>query len=1099
MRLIRFQADIFHNMNSSNRWESIVNQLVAERDSLRQQNDELWKLVETLRNELKIAHDELENLLKVHDTCDKEAQTEVGVDGPNMERDITQPLIEHEEAPKQSVPTDDANVKLNQELFKLLSSPEAEPSVADEVEVNEVVKMLPESTRKAITQDNRKSFADVTPPPPIVTENKQSPLVSPLRIGSAESVEETTENITETAESPAKVVLEESQISTPNAGERSRSSSIEMLKPAVAVPKRKDSLGGEGSPRVHAATLAKVVARSSLSDEGSSKPAVPEQEEAKDQTESLIRETVPKTLEGRIDALVKSSEVHVQVISSAVRLNEQGKEFTVYIISVKAGDHEKWRIQKRYSDFLTLHEHLRKSLPSKTMSKIGKVPGKTLFQQAAVAPAQTDKKIVSLELFLNNVIRETFDTHMNRAIVQFLCLDILSLLHRENKYIFKDSLKEGYLTKRGKRTGGWKKRFFVLKLDRFEYYDSQEQALSAKNSGKESSGLFSSSGPLGVLFLKGCWIGVKKADSHSASTKDHRHAFLITEPLEADAPEGTRPKKHILCAESDVDRDEWAWLISNCIVAQDQKAVLQSQDPSQNTSVPKISIPPPPSVEPPAHLSNRMTIAVTPTKDVKNSVLMENVNRPASSMDNVRSAKDNDVPFVRQSPPPSLARTGRVFGVPLEEAVKYSKAKEGYELPSVVYRCIEYLDHHRAFLEEGIYRLSGRNALILSLRDQFEKEGDVQLMKNARQYDVHSVAGLLKLFLRELPDSLLTNEMYREFLDVTDLNDRSDKIIELARLVSMLPLAHYTLLRTLISHLIAVIQHSDVNKMTARNVGIVFAPTLKIPAGIFTLMMAEFEFIFWVNGGDGFDSVRSKSETASQTAAEKRKSKRLSWLPNQVEVKNRNNRNSKIFEENAPDAVKFYEEMMIKKRDSGQNMVAEQQLHDMDDQDEIDLYEQTMPLEERTDIKLPTPIKERPDEEEEEERAGSMVDSQFNQLNSDDRMSRTFSFIEMYNTTGAPPENRKSILATGTSIVRPSSPSEESTLTDDHGPVPEVSPSPQEDLPSPPQTLPEVPQRHLSFNVPEIHYELDKDGIEVEEFSESEDEHDYEEADSSYD
>ncbi|CAG8659810.1 10838_t:CDS:1, partial [Paraglomus occultum] len=50
-----------------------------------------------------------------------------------------------------------------------------------------------------------------------------------------------------------------------------------------------------------------------------------------------------------------------------------------------------------------------------------------------------------------------------------------------------------------------------------------------------------------------------------------------------------------------------------------------------------------------------------------------------------------------------------VFGVPLDQAIAVARIKEGYELPAVVYRCIEFLDVHNAALEEGIYRLNGLN------------------------------------------------------------------------------------------------------------------------------------------------------------------------------------------------------------------------------------------------------------------------------------------------------------------------------------------------------------------------------------------------------
>jgi RalA-binding protein 1 len=80
---------------------------------------------------------------------------------------------------------------------------------------------------------------------------------------------------------------------------------------------------------------------------------------------------------------------------------------------------------------------------------------------------------------------------------------------------------------------------------------------------------------------------------------------------------------------------------------------------------------------------------------------------------------------------------------------------------------------------------------------------------------------------------------------VLDLLDRKDRVNELGRLVSLLPIANYTLLRALTAHLIQVVQHSDVNKMTMRNVSIVFSPTLGIPGTIFNLLMSEFDYIFW--------------------------------------------------------------------------------------------------------------------------------------------------------------------------------------------------------------------------------------------------------------
>ncbi|KAF0384569.1 RhoGAP-domain-containing protein [Gigaspora margarita] len=105
-------------------------------------------------------------------------------------------------------------------------------------------------------------------------------------------------------------------------------------------------------------------------------------------------------------------------------------------------------------------------------------------------------------------------------------------------------------------------------------------------------------------------------------------------------------------------------------------------------------------------------------------------------------------------------------------AISVARIKEGYELPAVIYRCIEYLDANDADKEEGIYRLSGAAMTLKHLKDRFNTEGNVDLLHQGEHYDIHAVAGLLKLYLRELPTSVLTRELYMEFVNVVDLLDR---------------------------------------------------------------------------------------------------------------------------------------------------------------------------------------------------------------------------------------------------------------------------------------------------------------------------------------
>lgn len=123
-------------------------------------------------------------------------------------------------------------------------------------------------------------------------------------------------------------------------------------------------------------------------------------------------------------------------------------------------------------------------------------------------------------------------------------------------------------------------------------------------------------------------------------------------------------------------------------------------------------------------------------------------------------------------------------------------------------------------------------------------EGDVDLLAEEEDYDVHAVASLFKTYLRELPSTLLTRELHLEFLKVLELADRAQKITAFNSLVHQLPTANFSLLRTLSQYLLEVVQNADRNKMSVKNVGIVFSPTLNIPAPVFAMFLTDFGAIF---------------------------------------------------------------------------------------------------------------------------------------------------------------------------------------------------------------------------------------------------------------
>jgi RalA-binding protein 1 len=76
------------------------------------------------------------------------------------------------------------------------------------------------------------------------------------------------------------------------------------------------------------------------------------------------------------------------------------------------------------------------------------------------------------------------------------------------------------------------------------------------------------------------------------------------------------------------------------------------------------------------------------------------------------------------------------------------------------------------------------------------------------------------------------------------MDERGKKIQSFNVLVHKLPRANFELLRHLSSFLIEIVDNSSLNKMTVRNVGIVFAPTLNIPAPLISFFLTDFPDIF---------------------------------------------------------------------------------------------------------------------------------------------------------------------------------------------------------------------------------------------------------------
>ncbi|KAG7265449.1 hypothetical protein CRUP_002258 [Coryphaenoides rupestris] len=91
--------------------------------------------------------------------------------------------------------------------------------------------------------------------------------------------------------------------------------------------------------------------------------------------------------------------------------------------------------------------------------------------------------------------------------------------------------------------------------------------------------------------------------------------------------------------------------------------------------------------------------------------------------------------------------------------------------------------------------------------------------------DYHLAAVILKTFIRELPEPLLTYALYNDIVNFASVPG-DDQAATMKALVASLPEENYASLRYLITFLAQVSANSEVNKMSNGNLAVVFGPNL---------------------------------------------------------------------------------------------------------------------------------------------------------------------------------------------------------------------------------------------------------------------------------
>ncbi|KAG1324358.1 hypothetical protein G6F62_009144 [Rhizopus arrhizus] len=156
----------------------------------------------------------------------------------------------------------------------------------------------------------------------------------------------------------------------------------------------------------------------------------------------------------------------------------------------------------------------------------------------------------------------------------------------------------------------------------------------------------------------------------------------------------------------------------------------------------------------------------------------------------------------------------------------YLRMEENGDIPYLVSACIKEVEA-RGLKSVGIYRLSGPASSIQKYKTAFN-EGEHVTFKD--EHDINAVTGLLKLYFRELRDPLMTFDYYDYFMEAARITDYEERMFQIKSIIHNLPKANYIVLEYLMRHLSLVASYSDINKMEASNLALIFSIGLLRPA-----------------------------------------------------------------------------------------------------------------------------------------------------------------------------------------------------------------------------------------------------------------------------
>ncbi|XP_034050656.1 rho GTPase-activating protein 44-like isoform X6 [Thalassophryne amazonica] len=158
------------------------------------------------------------------------------------------------------------------------------------------------------------------------------------------------------------------------------------------------------------------------------------------------------------------------------------------------------------------------------------------------------------------------------------------------------------------------------------------------------------------------------------------------------------------------------------------------------------------------------------------------------------------------------------YGKPLEEHLALSGRDIAFPIEACVTMLLEC-----GMQEEGLFRIAPSASKLKKLKASLDC-GVLDVQEYSA--DPHAIAGALKSYLRELPEPLMTFELYNEWIQASNIQDQEKRLQALLSACDKLPLANGNNFKYLIKFLSKLTEYQDLNKMTPGNIAIVLGPNL---------------------------------------------------------------------------------------------------------------------------------------------------------------------------------------------------------------------------------------------------------------------------------